>query len=368
MKETQITQKTEKNKEFLFSIIVPVYNTEKYIDKCLNSILNAMDEDCEVIIVNDGSKDNCDNIIKEYISKLPQKYKDNFVYVIKENKGLADTKNVGIEKARGKFISVVDSDDYISEDFYQIARKYVQDYEIIIYDLYIVFEKNSLWNYTSRACRDDKENFLDGLLNGAMSGSSCNKIIKKDLYKDFKFPVGKEYEDTAVTPFIITNAGNIKYIPYPLYYYLQREKSIVATNTYMSAFYKICRNISEVIENHERDFEKYKNIINEFFVKRILDMITQDMHANKGEFITNIKDFAQENKKTIEYIVKSNMVNTESNDYSTRQKHLVSEIFKLLSNNEYKTVTKLLVKRNILNYFRNIANSFTKFIKSIINR
>ena len=105
-----ITPKSINNKSFLFSIIVPVYNTEKYVEKCLNSIQKAMDTDCEVIIVNDGATDNSDSIIKEYINKLPDKYKENFVYVTKENKGLADTKNVGISFARGKFISVVDSE------------------------------------------------------------------------------------------------------------------------------------------------------------------------------------------------------------------------------------------------------------------
>jgi len=316
----------EKNK-FLFSIIVPVYNTEKYIEKSLKSIYDAMDKDCEVIVVNDGSKDNCEKIINNFINNLPEDYKDNFIYVKKENKGLADTKNVGIAKARGEFISVVDSDDYIDKNFYKIAREYVKENDIIIYDLYVVFEKNPLWNYTSRAWRDDKENFLDGLLNGAMSGSSCNKIIKKELYADFKFPVGKEYEDVAVTPFILTNAKNIKYIPYPMYYYLQREKSIVATNTYMSAFYKICKNISEVIKNHNNDCEKYKLIINEFFVRRILDMVSQDYNANKKEFLTHLEEFAKDNQNTIEYIVNSNMVNTEKNDYSARQKEMVSNMF-----------------------------------------
>ena len=204
---------TEEKSKFLFSIIVPVYNTEKYVEKTLKSIYEAMDRDCEVIVVNDGSKDNSEEIIKKFINALPEEYKNNFVYVKKDNKGLADTKNVGIAKARGEFISVVDSDDYIDKNFYKIAREYVKDNDIIIYDLYVVFEKNPLWNYTSRACRDDKENFLDGLINGAMSGSSCNKIIKKELYNGFEFPVGKQYEDVAVTPFILTNAKNIKYIP-----------------------------------------------------------------------------------------------------------------------------------------------------------
>ena len=107
--------------EFVFSIIIPVYNTEKYIEKCLNSVLDAMDTDCEVIIVNDGATDDSEKIIKQFINNLPEKYKENFLYTKKKNKGLADTKNVGIEMARGKFISVVDSDDYIDKNFYKIA-------------------------------------------------------------------------------------------------------------------------------------------------------------------------------------------------------------------------------------------------------
>ena len=363
-----ITPKSINNKSFLFSIIVPVYNTEKYVEKCLNSIQKAMDTDCEVIIVNDGATDNSDSIIKEYINKLPDKYKENFVYVTKENKGLADTKNVGISLARGKFISVVDSDDYISDDFYTIARKYINEYEIIIYDLYIIFEKNNLWNYTSRARRDDKEDFLDGLLSGAMSGSSCNKIIKKELYKGFEFPVGKQYEDTAVTPFILTNANKIKYVPYPMYYYLQREKSIVATNTYMSAFYKICSNITDVIKEHGSIYDKYKYVINEFFVKRTLDIFEQDLYKNKKEFLNNIKDFAQKNKETIEYIIKQDFVNTVANEYSPRQKKIVTDMYIALANGECKKVKRVLTQRKVINYLRNIKNSFVKFAKSIINR
>lgn len=355
-------------KNFLFSIIVPVYNTEKYVKKCLESIRKAIDNDCEVIIINDGATDNSEKVIKDFLEELPSNIKENFVYVKKDNKGLADTKNVGIKMARGKYISVVDSDDYISEDFYNIARRYVNEYEIIIYDLYVVFEKSSSYNYTSRAHRDDQENELDAYLNGAMSGSSCNKIIKKDLYDGFEFPVSKQYEDTAVTPFILTNTDKIKYVPYPLYYYLQREKSIVATNTFMSAFYKICSNISDVIKEHGNDYEKYKHIINEFFTKRILDMITQDLHKSKKEFDENIRNFAKENTETIEYIVKSDMVNNMNNDYSPRQKVIVSNIFLLLSNNDYKAVKRLLTKRNIVNYIRNIIGSFIKFAKSIVNR
>ena len=179
---------------FLFSIIVPVYNTEKYIEESLNSIVKAMDIDCEVIIINDGSTDNSEQVVLDFINKLPEKYKNNFIYTKKENKGLADTKNVGLELARGKYISVVDSDDYIGEDFYTIARKYINNNsDMLIYDVYVVFEKDRKWNYTSRGKTDSKEEEIVAFLNGAISGSSCNKIIKKELYNDYRFPVRKEY-------------------------------------------------------------------------------------------------------------------------------------------------------------------------------
>ena len=352
--------------EFVFSIIIPVYNTEKYIEKCLNSVLDAMDTDCEVIIVNDGATDNSEKIIKQFINNLPEKYKENFVYTKKKNKGLADTKNVGIEMARGKFISVVDSDDYIDKNFYKIAREYINNYDVIIYDLYVVFENNPIYNYTSRAYREDKEIFLEGLLDGAMSGSSCNKIIKKELYKDFKFPVGKQYEDVAVTPFILTK--NIKYMPYPFYYYLQREKSIVATNTYVSAFYKICENISEVIRKQNNEFEKYKYIVNEFITIRILEIFNEDFNKNKEKFVSNLEDFEKKNKNTINYILESNMLYSLNNGYSERQKKLMQDIFKALLEGDCRKVKEILTKRKIVNYFRNILMSTKTLLKSIVNR
>lgn len=342
-------------KEFLFSIIIPVYNTEKYVEKCLKSVLDAMDKDCEVIIVNDGSTDNSEKSILDFINNLPEEYKDNFVYTKKDNKGLADTKNVGIALSRGKYISVVDSDDYISDDFYTIARKHITEHDIIIYDLYVVFEKSNKLNYTSRAKRDDKENTLVAYLNGAMSGSSCNKIIKKELYNDYSFPVGKEYEDTAVTPFILSDASNIKYVPYPLYYYLQREKSIVANNTFISAFYKICENITDVIKSKENNMEKYKYVINEFFVDRILDIFSEELVKNKKEFLKNIQEFAIKNKEIINYILESKMVYNIENHYSPRQKDITNNIFAYLKESKYSKVKTILNQRRAINKIRRIV-------------
>ena len=363
------------NKDFLFSIIMPVYNTEKYIEKSLQSVYEAIDTDCEVIIVNDGSKDDSEKVILKFLENLPEKFKDNFVYTKKENKGLADTKNVGIEMSRGKYISVVDSDDCISKDFYKVAREYIKEnYEIIIYDVYVVFENKQNVDYASRAYSDYKKDYLAGLLNGAISGSSCNKIIKKELYSEHQFPVGKEYEDTAVTPFILSETNKIKYLPYAMYYYLQREKSIVATNTLEMAFYKICENISKVISeksknnNEDEICKKYEFVINEFIIDRMLDYFISDYNLNKKEFINNIKGFSENNRNTIEYIIKNNLVNNIQNHYSARQKEMLVRILNYLKDNEYKNVVKELQKRKLLNYVRKIMSNMKQFIKAILGK
>ena len=368
------------NKGILFSIIVPVYNTGKYIEKCLNSILDAIDIDCEVIIINDGSTDNSEKIILDFINKLPDKYKNNFIYKSKENKGLADTKNVGISLAKGKYISVVDSDDYISDDFYNIARKYINEgHDVIIYDLYVIYEEGYkvidngasndivLFDYVARAYKDEKKDFILGILCGAMQGSSCNKIIKKELYNLYEFPINKQYEDVAVTPFILIDAKKIKYVPYPLYYYLQRAKSIVAENTYISAFYKICENISKVlIENKQH--EKYKEIINEFFIVRGLETLYDDYKNNKKIFLKNLNNLSDENKETLRYILDNDLINNMKNQYSIRQKNLLQYVYNSLLEKKYKNITKEFLKRRIVNYIRRVYKACIHLVKTLIGR
>lgn len=355
----------KKESDILFSIIVPVYNVEKYVLNCLDSIVDAIDTDCEVIIINDGSKDKCDKLIKDYINKLPKKIRNNFIYIYKDNKGLADTKNLGISKAKGKYISVVDSDDRISVDFYTNARQYIKDdYDVIVYDLYLDFEKDNKLNCTSRAFREDIDgSFINKLMMGAMVGSSCNKIIKKSLYQ-YKFPVGKEYEDVTVTPFILIDAKKIKYVPNPNYIYLQREKSIVSSNTLDGAFYKICSNISDVLDS-VGDFDKYKEIIYVFFIDRTIDMLDLSLKKSRRKFIMNIENFYYDNKSVISYIVENDLLEVKKNNLTRRQFKVLKLIYNSLYNRKFKKVKNVLRCRKIFNWLRGIVVAFKNLVKTI---
>ena len=127
--------------EELISVVVPVYNVEKYIDKCINSIINQTYKNLEIILVDDGSPDNCGNICDEYAKK------DNRIIVIhKENGGLSDARNTGIEVSKGKYITFIDSDDYISDNYVSFLYNLIIEYkaDISIGKHYVLYENGEI--------------------------------------------------------------------------------------------------------------------------------------------------------------------------------------------------------------------------------
>ena len=207
------------------SIIVPVYNVEKYLNKCVDSILNQTFTDFELILVDDESPDNCGNICEEYAKQ------DSRVKVIhKKNGGLSSARNAGIDIARGKFLGFVDSDDYIAPDMYETLYNNIlkDDADISVCGIYDCYENkvsvsyNSLENFTV-----DKLQAFKLLLEGKkIAGSICNKLIKRDIIKDIRFPVGRLYEDAFFTNSLIQVVNTVTVTTAPKYYYMHRQNSI----------------------------------------------------------------------------------------------------------------------------------------------
>ena len=148
------------------SIIVPVYNVEKYLAKCLDSLVNQTLEDVEIIVVDDGSRDNSKQIIDEFQTKYPDKIKS----FVKENGGLSDARNFGLDRANGEYIGFVDSDDYVTaemfEEMYSLAQKY--DAEMVICNLQKVDENGKIHENDSEM----KKAYED------FKGSVSNKLKK----------------------------------------------------------------------------------------------------------------------------------------------------------------------------------------------
>lgn len=210
------------------SIIVPVYKVEQYIHKCVESILAQGFKDFELLLVDDGSPDNCGKICDEYAQK------DERIRVIhKENGGLSDARNFGIEAAKGEVLSFIDSDDYIDSHMYEEMLEYMDkhDLDVVCADVYIV--RGEKLKFKPRYNEDkifvDKE-AINEILDGSLDNSACNKIYKRSVVADVRYPKGRVYEDVATTYKIIFNSKRVGYMCKPYYYYIKRESSIVASS------------------------------------------------------------------------------------------------------------------------------------------
>ena len=239
----------------LISIIVPVYNVEQYLEKCVDSIINQKYKNLEIILVDDGATDSSGKLCDE-LAKIDNRIK---VYH-KENGGLSDARNYGVERATGDYIGFVDSDDYIDSEMYEelyeaIKKENVDVVEcnlkIIYPDRVELFTEQKYYNvYT-------KQEYLEEYLKiEKIFGSACVRLIKSDIAKKLKFPVGKLYEDTYYAYDLIEKVDRYVIMNNPYYNYLMRENSI--TN---AKFNPRILDLIEIVEKfHKTTYENYPGL------------------------------------------------------------------------------------------------------------
>lgn len=214
----------------LISIIVPIYNPGKYLYKCLESLVNQTKKNYEVVLVDDGSTDGSEKICKEYC----QNY-DNFHYFYKENTGVSDTRNFGIEKSCGEYITFVDSDDYIDEKYTEKAEKIIkQNYEMIIFNLVNVKGENKE-NVVFMECSQDVTcpKVLDKYFKTYYLSSSCKILYKKSMIisNNILFKKDLNYgEDMLFSIVAYVNSKKTYYLNYCGYYYMINENSATQTD------------------------------------------------------------------------------------------------------------------------------------------
>lgn len=255
--------------EKVLSIIIPVFNTEKYLEKCLNSVIAAVDESMEVLIINDGSTDSSEEIIEKYLEKKPSILR----YFKKTNGGLSDVKNYGLQRAKGNFIIFLDSDDYIEPEMYhemlRVAQKNGSD--IVVCDFRMVFEDQRP-SYIVHCNNAGKETELEQVLDTWMMATSCNKIVKRELYADLEFPKGLRNEDVCVTPILLGRARKISIINKPFYNYLQRQGSIQNSGFDERRF--VILDAAKIATNYAKELPEKKQILikSSLYLHQILAM------------------------------------------------------------------------------------------------
>lgn len=272
----------------LISIVIPVYNVEKYLEHCLSSIRNQSYENIEVIIINDGSTDDSDNIIDKFVTQDKR-----FNKIIQKNRGVGAARNKGIEFCKGQYIAFIDSDDYIHKDF--IKELYgninANDSDIAICDYYGVFDEGNSIKYQKDWIINDsvvnsKEAIISLFFLNNMSIVPWNKLYKKRLFEgnNNPFPLGVKNEDVEGIFRIFYRANKVSYVNQAFYYYLQRENS--ETKTYDKSIFdmfKVLDNIIEFLEN-KHEFHKYREEFNYlFFYFGIIITFKRAMNLSSNE-------------------------------------------------------------------------------------
>ena len=260
------------------SVIVPFFNVENYIEKCLKSLVSQTLADIEIILVNDGSEDKSEEIAKKFVETYP----DKITYLKKENGGLSDARNYAIPKARGEYIAFLDSDDYVEinmyEEMYNKAKKENLDY----------VECDFLWKYPDKVL-ESKGNIYDNKKEMFIHTRvvAWNKLIKREIIQQNKieFPKGFRYEDVEFFYKLLPYIHTYGIVEKPFIHYVQRENSI--SNVQNARTKEIIDVLEHVIDYYKEHnlFAEYKEEIEYTYARYILcsSMLRMVMIENKKE-------------------------------------------------------------------------------------
>lgn len=274
------------------SIIIPVYNTEKYIEKCLDSVLEQEYENKEIIVINDGSTDNSEEKINKYINKIK--------YIKKANSGLSDTRNVGIQKATGKYIMFIDSDDYIEKGLLTQLRPYIEQHiEMIKYKARKVTEEGKeiqLMNGPVFEATTGEEAFSKMCFEDELMETAWIYLYKTELLKqnNFKFPEGLYHEDFGLLPLVIVKAKSFISTNICGYNYVQSQNSITRNVDYKKTkkkVYDLLIHYDKIVKEIDKyDIkERAKQDVRTFCTNSILLRINELNKEDRKDFIKEIR-------------------------------------------------------------------------------
>lgn len=229
------------------SVIVTVYNREKYIRRCLDSLLSQsiLPNEYEIVVVDDGSTDSSGEILDGYADMY-----GNIRVIHKENKGVADTRNCGLENARGRYITYVDSDDFVEQDCYRELLELAEEKkcDILICDYYKLYEDQRKYIEVAPRLQEGRISPKEYILT---TPSPCNKLMKKEMFMrgNIRFPFGIYYEDYATIPLLANEAGMIYYTKKAYLNYFQENTSITRNIGYQKKWwdmYKASENLNKL--------------------------------------------------------------------------------------------------------------------------
>lgn len=329
------------------SVIVAVYNTEKYLDRCIESLLNQTYKNIELVIVEDCSTDSSRKLLKKYKGN-----KNIKVFYNRENRGLSYSRNYGLKKSTGDFIGYIDSDDYVEPDYYEKLMSSIKDNksDIAICDIKLVDEQTN----KIQRCKCYANDFdVYSVVNNGFAASACNKLFKRKNIEKYPFAEGKVNEDIAVVIPTVIQAKKISYAD-TCYFYVQRGGSI-QNSKFSDKRFDIFDGVKTTLERikNEQDYEFYKNAIvyNQLILLLMFAIPKERNFIKKYKFLKKFNELSKDYKITkntnyLEYLENSKRINQiyYKNLVSLNEKKII-----LLDNvwiSFYKTLRFLKHKKN----------------------
>ncbi len=232
------------------SIIIPVYNTEQTLGRCINSVLQSSLNNFEIILINDGSTDNSANICESYKNNYPQQIQ----VIHQKNQGLSAARNAGLDISKGQYVTFIDSDDYISKDLYcHLLEQLNVNHNIDLLEYSLVKESQNnteiLFNFKDSIYRNHRSYWIK--THAYTHAFAWNKIYKRELFKDLRYPIGKKFEDVWLLPRIIQKCQTIATTSCGYYHYDYNPHGITATADGMA--------LQDLLNAHLKVFEQYQN-------------------------------------------------------------------------------------------------------------
>lgn len=313
------------------SVIVPIYNTEKYLGKCLESLVNQTLKDIEIILINDGSPDNSEKIVEKYLKKYPKQIS----YYKKENEGQGIARNYALKLTNGEYISFVDSDDYVDttmfEKLYNKAINENADIAVSI-GLIEVRGESIIPKYFEF---DDVNSYKKYILNNS---GPVGKIIKKEIIEEnqLTFPNLRAYEDIAVVPLWGLYAKKIVYVEEPLYYYVIHEGSTMKQTQYNDKLINIYDSLNNLYQNFK------KKTANQYYEELEWLYIEHLLHAASLRFYKFNK---LEEIKKINSIIKEKFPKWNKNKYYQKQNIKYKIVCNLFYKEKYNLLKIILKKQ-----------------------
>lgn len=300
----------------LISIIVPIYNTDKYLEKCINSILNQTYTNIEIILVDDGSTDKSGEICDKYEKN------DNRIKVIhKKNGGSSDAKNVGIKISRGEYIGFIDSDDYVEKEMYEFLYNNLDENncDISISGRFVDYEDGTSevrYSTNIKMIMNNRDALIKLNSYVGFDVSPCDRLFKAELFNQIEFPFGTTSEDYYIMYKLFAKAKRIVFDSKPMYHYYQRENSCSRNSKYDDSFI--------------RASESQINFFKQYYPDLLLVAKTSYVFANialYNKMIVCKSNYPKHIKKALKNNVKKNVNFVYGNPYISKLRKIQVFVF-----------------------------------------